>query len=162
MGENNSGFEMLNEMNYGQWKMLMKVLLVRKQLWDVVSGDETNPRENPNLRTMKNFWKHQAEASTEMILHAEVVQLLFISDKDLKVIWDYLKSIHQAHSMATCPTLHCQFFQLYKPDGPMQTFIAEVQHMAFQLKKIACEVSRHHFGSYQRTFPIIQKLHYRT
>ena len=43
--------------------------------------------------------------------------------------------------MVTCLTLGCQFFQLQKLGGLMQTSIMEVQCMAFQLKEIACKVS---------------------
>jgi hypothetical protein len=99
----NSGFKKLNEMNYGTWKMLMKALLVRKQLWDVVAGIESNLGGSPNLKAAKGLRKSQAEACAEIILHVKVSQLLFIADKDPKVVWDYLESIHQAHGMATHP-----------------------------------------------------------
>jgi Domain of unknown function (DUF4219)/gag-polypeptide of LTR copia-type len=106
----NSGFEKLDEMNYGTWKMLMKALLVRKQLWDVVAGIESNLGGSPNLKAAKGFQKRQAEACAKIILHIEVSQLSFIADKDPKVVWDYLKSIHQACGMAAHLMLCCKFF----------------------------------------------------
>jgi hypothetical protein len=136
----NSGFEKLNEMNYGTWKMLMKALLVRKQLWDVVAGIESNPGGSPNSKAAKGFRKRQAEACAEIILHVEVSQLSFIADEDPKVVWDYLESIHQARGMATRLTLRRKFFRMQKPEGPMQLFVAEVRRVAFQLKEIGCEV----------------------
>jgi hypothetical protein len=63
--ENNSGFEKLKDSNWGTWKVFMKALLVRKQLWDYVDGSEEIPVAGANNRTgkaVRTFRKKQAEA----------------------------------------------------------------------------------------------------
>ena len=42
MAENlKSSVMKLNEENYGDWSMMMEVVLVRKQLWNIVNGEKT-------------------------------------------------------------------------------------------------------------------------
>jgi Domain of unknown function (DUF4219) len=48
MGEKNSGLEKLNDSNWGMWKVFMKGLLVRKQLWDYVDGSKEEPIAGAN------------------------------------------------------------------------------------------------------------------
>jgi hypothetical protein len=76
--DTNSGFDKLKDSNYGPWSKLLKALLIRKGLWDVVSGDETLPNGSPNTKPVRAFRKKQAEAGAEIILHVEPSQLPFI------------------------------------------------------------------------------------
>ncbi|KAJ7231223.1 hypothetical protein C8J57DRAFT_1037782, partial [Mycena rebaudengoi] len=109
-------FAKLNDSNYRPWKKLLKALLIRKGLWDVVSGDETLPNGSPNTKPVRAFRKRQAEAGAEIILHVEPSQLPFIEDDDPKVVWDTLAAMHQAHGMATRLTVRRKFWKLKKGD----------------------------------------------
>jgi hypothetical protein len=141
MVESSSGFEKLNDSNWGTWKMLMKALLVRKNLWEVVDGSEVTPvPTNLNAKAIRAFKKKQAEALAEIILHVEVAQLSFIQDDDPGIVWDALAAVHQARGMATRLTLRRRFWRLEKPEGPMQNFIAETRRLANQLADIGVTV----------------------
>ncbi|KAJ6537046.1 hypothetical protein B0H19DRAFT_962354 [Mycena capillaripes] len=85
--DSNSGFEKLNDSNYGTWKKLVKAILIRKGLWEVVSGDETLPNRSPTTKPVRAFRKRQAEAGAEIILHVEPP---FIEDDDPHVVWENL------------------------------------------------------------------------
>src|ERR1700738_1264148 len=89
-------FEKLNDSNWGQWRMFMRALLVKKNVWDVVSGSETLPGGSPNTKAVRGFRRKQAEAIVEITLHVDTPQLAFIQGNDPKVIWDALAAIHQA------------------------------------------------------------------
>jgi Domain of unknown function (DUF4219) len=48
----------LNDSNYADWHIKMEALLDEKELWDLVSGDETMPLSSPNSKAVKTFkWK---------------------------------------------------------------------------------------------------------
>lgn len=138
--ETNSGFEKLNDSNYGTWKKLVKALLVRKGLWDVVSGDETLPSGSPNTKPVRAFRKRQAEAGAEIILHVEPSQLPFIEDDDPHVVWENLAAMHQARGMATRLTVRRQFWKLEKGELSVQAFISEARRLANQLKDIGVTI----------------------
>jgi hypothetical protein len=120
--------------------MLMRVLLVRKNLWEVVDGSLPLPQGGPNTKPVRSYRKKQAEAVAEIILHVEVAQLSFIQDDDPEVVWDALSAIHQARGMASRIALRRRFLRLTKPEGPMQNFIAEARRLALQLQEIGVTV----------------------
>jgi hypothetical protein len=138
--DTNSGFEKLNDTNHGPWKQLMKALLVRKDLWDVVSGVETLPSGSPNTKAVRTFRKRQAQAGAEIILHVEPSQLPFIDNDDPKEVWDTLTSMHQARGMATRLTVRRQFWKLEKGDGGVQAFISNARRLANHLIEIGVTV----------------------
>lgn len=140
MKETNSGFEKLNEMNYGVWSLMMEALLVRKGLWGVVNGDIEEPSTGENSRSMIAYRKKQSEARAELVLHVEPTQLSFIRDPDPSVIWDNLAKMHQSRGMATRLALRRKFLKLQKPEGPMQIFVAEARRLAFELAQIGVTV----------------------
>jgi hypothetical protein len=137
MGES---FEKLNDSNWGQWRMLMKALLVKKNLWGVVDGTEVAPNASPNTKIARAFRRKQAEAVAEIILHVDVTQLSFIQDENPETVWDALADVHQARGMSTRLALRRRFLRLQKPDGPMQNFIAEARRLALQLQEIGVTV----------------------
>jgi hypothetical protein len=133
-------FEKLKDSNWGQWKMFMKALLVRKGLWDVVDGTEVLPAGSSSHKSVHAFRKKQAKAIAEITLHVDVAQLSFIQNDDPKTVWDALAAVHQARGMATRLTLRRQFLRLQKPEGPMQNFIAEARRLAQLLQEIGVTV----------------------
>lgn len=118
----------------------MKALLVKKNLWDVVSGTETLPPGNATTKRVRTFRRRQAEAIAEITLHVEPLQLSFLQSDDPEVVWDSLTALHQARGMATRLSLRRRFLRLQKSDGPMQSFIAEVRRLALQLQEIGVTV----------------------
>ena len=138
MGE---AFEKLNDSNWSYWKLLMKALLVKKNLWDVIEGTKTLPARSLNMKPVQAFCRKQAEALAEITLHVEVLQLSFIQDNNPAVIWDVLTAVHQARSMATHLALHCRFLHLQKPEGPMQNFIAQACCLTHELTEIGININ---------------------
>ena len=55
----NLSFEKLNESNYTDWNYLMEVLLIKKDLWDIVDGSETQPTGSHNSKVVCAFVKKQ-------------------------------------------------------------------------------------------------------
>ena len=80
----------LNDLNYADWRIKMEALLDEKELWDVVSSDETMPLFGPNSKAVKTFKRKQRLAQAKIILHVENSQLLHTDYDDLKDIWDSL------------------------------------------------------------------------
>ena len=133
-------FEKLNDSNWGQWRMLMKALLVKKNVWEVVDGSETLPTGSPNSKPVCAFRRKQAEALAEITLHVGLPQLSFIRDDDPAIVWNALATVHQARGMATRLALRRSFLRLQKTDGPMQNFISEARRIALQLTEIGIAV----------------------
>src|SRR5579859_346445 len=102
-------FEKLNDSNWGQWRKFMKATLVRKGLWGVVDGSETQPNGSPNTELVRSFRKKQAEAIAEITLHVDPSQLSFIENDDPKAVWDELTAIHQARGMSSRIALRRRF-----------------------------------------------------
>jgi hypothetical protein len=61
----------LNDLKYADWCIKMEALLDEKELWDLVSGDETIPLSSPNSKAVKTFKQKQQLAHTKIILHVE-------------------------------------------------------------------------------------------
>ena len=120
--------------------MFMRALLVKKNVWDVVSGLETLPAGSPNSKPVHAFRRKQAEAIAEITLNVEPTQLIFIQGDDPNVVWDSLTKVHQARGMASRLALRRRFLRLEKPEGPMQNFIAEARRLALQLQEIGVTV----------------------
>ena len=119
----------------------MKAVLVKKNVWEVVSGAETLPNGSPNTKPVRAFRRKQAEAITEITLRVEPAQLSFIQDEDPKVVWDTLISVHQSRGMASRLTLRRRFLRLKKnDDASMQGFIGEARRLALQLQEIGVTV----------------------
>jgi hypothetical protein len=89
-------FDKLNDSNWGQWKMFMKAVLVKKNVWEIVNGTETLPAGSSNAKPVRAFRRKQAEAIAEITLRVQPAQLSFIQDEDPKVVWDTLTNVHQA------------------------------------------------------------------
>lgn len=138
---NDEKFPKLNDSNYWVWKVLMKAMLVRKNLWDVVDGSETRPSGSANTKAVRSFNRKQAEAVAEITLALDSSQLSFISSDDPKEVWDYLTSIHLGRGVATRLTLRRRFNRLEKSASEsMQTFISFARRLAAQLREVGATV----------------------
>ena len=66
-----TAFEKRNETNFSNWYYMMEVLLVEKDLWNVVDGSEVQPHGSVNPRPVHTFIKKQQLACTKIILNVE-------------------------------------------------------------------------------------------
>ena len=136
----------LNQENYGDWSMMMEAILVRKQLWDIVTGGKTRPVGSENSTCVKNFVRKQAKACAELVLGVKSSQLPHLHNSDPAKIWEDLKNIHEAWGLASRLALRHKFLWLLKgEDQPMQNWIATVRQTTFRLTQIGVEVSDEDF-----------------
>jgi hypothetical protein len=95
MAENNK-FPPLNHTNYAEWSVRMEAVLVRADLWDLVTGDEVLAADEKDPRKKKDFGKRQATCRAEMILRIDDSQLAHVNNADPKAVWDSLAKVHRA------------------------------------------------------------------
>lgn len=107
-------FKRLGETNYNEWVIYMEAALMRRGLMDVINGMKTRPLSSASVKAVIAFLKMQAKAHAKIILHLESLQLPHIHNCDLKVVWDKLAAVHQAHGFATHLMLHQKFLFLKK------------------------------------------------
>ncbi|KAL7267353.1 hypothetical protein RUND412_010065 [Rhizina undulata] len=79
------GFEKLNRSNYCNWKFLIETYLFQKDLWEVVSGEEPEPKiSSPKPTSTEEEalkkWKKKSQ------------------DKNGKYAWEALESTHEANT----------------------------------------------------------------
>jgi len=120
----------------------MEAQLVRKEVWEVIDECVDPPVGSPNSKPVKTWLHKQNIARSEIILHVEPSQLPHIRDRDPRVIWDMLKSLHRSRGFASRFALRRRFILLKKSDSQsMQSWIADVRRLAFELKAIGVDVA---------------------
>jgi hypothetical protein len=125
----------LSDVNYTDWRIKMEALLEEKELWDIVSGNETMPTTGPNSKATKAFLRKQRLARAKIILHVEDSQLPHTRYNDPKEIWDSLARVHRSRGFGTLLSMRRRFFSMTKQDSqPMQAWIASMRHAAFELE----------------------------
>ena len=92
--------EKLTTDNYHTWKYSMKLYLIGKGLWDIVSGDETLA-EDADENTKKNFNKRANLALAAIGLNVtKGVQIYTRSEKTAKDAWDNLAARFEKSSLS--------------------------------------------------------------
>ena len=66
----------------------MEAILVRADLWDLVTGDKVLKSDETDEKKLKVFRRRQATRKAEMVLRVEDSQLAHMSNTDPKTIWD--------------------------------------------------------------------------
>ncbi|PSS37202.1 hypothetical protein PHLCEN_2v953 [Hermanssonia centrifuga] len=133
----------LNDTNYVEWSMLIEALLVKKNLFDVVSGEESRPSGSDNTKAVKAWKRRLQEAKSELLLNIELDQLSHTTrTADAHDIWESLRQVHEAHGLGTQMARRREFFTMkMKPDSPMARWIAEVRRASFLLAQIGGSVT---------------------
>ena len=138
---NHKEFEKLNDTNYNIWKYRMEMLLLKMDLWDIVSGEEEEPTTGPNSKTMKSYRKRQQAARAEIALRVEDNQLIYTKNTDPAEIWTKLETVHRARGMATRMAMQREFHIMQKSaEENMQAWIARVQDAAQQLRELGAKI----------------------
>ena len=89
-------FPLLNHTNYAEWSIRMEAILVRADLWDLITGDEVLEKEEKDPKKLKDFRKRQAMCKAEMVLRVDDSQLAHMDSPDPKAIWESLAKVHRA------------------------------------------------------------------
>lgn len=99
------------------------------------------PTTGPNSTTYKPWFRKNAEARVEMILHVEVDQLAHMSSHIASEIWEELERVHRARGLATRLALRRTFLSMRKKSyQPMYQWIANVRGITFRLRSIGVTI----------------------
>jgi gag-polypeptide of LTR copia-type/Domain of unknown function (DUF4219)/Zinc knuckle len=132
------GIIKLNETNYYTWSLIMKALLVRKDLWDVVDGSESRPTGSTNSKAVRAYEKKLQQAHAEIILNIEPDQHPHVRDGNTPQIWESLRMVHTTRGFASRLSICRHLLTMKKGDSQtMQTWIVAVKHIAYHLNEMS-------------------------
>lgn len=120
----------------------MEAVLVRADLWDLVTGDEVLENDETDEKKLKGFRRRQATCKAEMVLRVEDSQLAHMNNTDPKDIWDSLAKVHRARGFGSRLQLRRHFITATMNEGQtMESWIGEVRTRARRLENIEVKVS---------------------
>ena len=108
-----TAFDKLNEDNYSAWVMYMKAHLVRKDLWGIVSGDDTWPIGSAHHKTVAAWEKRHNIAAAEIVLHVSPKYITHCNDLDAIGTWNKLKMLFHTEGHSSAAALQCQFYSMW-------------------------------------------------
>ena len=109
----------LNKSNYDMWSLVMKVLLIRKDLWDVVDGSEPRPAGSANSKVVRAYVKKLQQVHAEIILNIEPDQHLHVREGDASEIWESLRKVHTARGFASRLSIRRRLLSMTKGESVM-------------------------------------------
>ena len=137
----------------------MEAELVRRDLWEWVSGEYTMPDElvendgtdgnpvvkqgavNENEKERALAKRKWAEARAELILRVEDSQLSHVTSVNPAEIWSQLKLVHRARGFATRISIKRKFFTAQKEtEESMSAWISRIRGIANHLNEIGAKV----------------------
>ena len=135
-------FPPLNHTNYAEWSIRMEAILVRVDLWDLVTGDEVLENNEKDPKKLRDFRKRQAMCKAEMVLRVDDSQLAHINSTDPKAIWESLAKVHRARGFGGRLQLRRHFITAtMDEDQTMESWIGEVRSRARRLESVEVKVS---------------------
>ena len=123
------------------WKFQMKVFLLGKELWDVVSGETAKPAaDHADLPAWTTKDRKGMMYLTQALARQ---QLAYVVNCDTsKDVWDRLSSIHEQKSKTSVHMVMAQFFEFKKdPKDDCATHISKIESLARRLKDMGAEQS---------------------
>ena len=137
--------EKLNENNYHVWMFKIKMLLVDRDLWDIVSGVEFRPMDSVSGSDFGGIaWdKRERKAMATICLNVSDLQLPHVRKcSHAKEAWDKLALIHQGRGLANVLFLRRRFFSVSMSEGQnMQQHINDVMTMVEKLEAVGASVT---------------------
>ena len=132
--------ELLTDMNWDTWCFLMEQYLTVNDLWDIVSGHETEPSSDTEKAA---FLRKQRSAHAHIALHVSPAQLTTIRlESDPKKIWEELQRLNRPHGFGTHVVLHCKLANMkWGPHLSMSTWIMSVRDIARQIRDLKGNVA---------------------
>jgi len=131
-----------NSGNYSNWKVYMKAELISKDLWDYVNGSTSRPTGSDNSKAVKSFVNKSRLACAAIIKHLDPSQYPHCESENPVEIWNNLESIHMARGFGSRQAMMRRFINLrWTDETSMEQWIAEVRHLASQLKQLKADVT---------------------
>src|SRR4051794_21283689 len=101
MSSSNITIEKLDGNNFHTWKLKMKMILIREDLWEIVNGETESPasssgKEKESTATTKTWQKSDQKALATIFLAIADSQLTHIEDcMTSKEAWDKLQNTYE-------------------------------------------------------------------
>jgi len=137
MAANSNTFDKLNDENYSAWAKYMKAHLVKKDLWDIVSGDTPRPVGGAHHRTITAWQKKHDIAAAEILLHVSPKYITHCNESDVVGTWIKLKLLFRTEGCSSIAALRRQFNSMRYDGGmPMRDWVTKVEDLVRQLEDI--------------------------
>ena len=133
--------EKLTADNYANWKFQMQMLLIGKNLWEIVEGTETLPTE-ANQQQRQDFRKRSNKALSLICLSVSTNLNFYVrSAKTGKEAWESLQNHFEEKTLARKVSLHTKLFAV-KFDGSvtMAEHVNNIRTIADQLAALDKEI----------------------
>lgn len=132
----------LKEGNYEEWSLLLKALLVGKELWEVVDPEavEVSPKAGKGVKARL---RKDQQAMAAIVLSVDATQLPFITDKTTaRDSWITLRNVHRSYSVNSILSLRRRFFRMRKSESESTLdFVSRVRKAALELSHTPCPTS---------------------
>lgn len=106
---NSSRIELLNKDNYDTWKLQMKAILVKNDLWEYAEGTIVKPEageDNANANAVKAWTKNDGKAMADIILCIGTNELKQVKNcETANTMWVKLQTIFESTGPARMATL---------------------------------------------------------
>src|SRR5579871_1856315 len=88
--------EKLHTTNYQTWKTMIQMILIDKDLWDIIIKESPKPTEGNTISKEISNWKKRADKVTAtIILIISTSEYVYINNIiDLIILWDKLKDVY--------------------------------------------------------------------
>jgi hypothetical protein len=127
MDKSTSSIDKLDTENYPTWKLMMEMVLLHQDLWNVVDGTLKKPGQNH--ADYQNWIRKAAKAKALIILSLHTSQLEHIRNiEGPQEIWDKLKEVHEPQGRQHRLYLRRKFFTIKMQEGDnMQDHINKIK-----------------------------------
>lgn len=128
-------FEKLNSENYNSWRQDMKVMLMERNCWAIVSGTEKAPDELSHEKVIRDYNAREAKSYSSIYLGvSKEYRPIISSTQDGKTAWEILESHFRPDSRARIVSLTDEFFECKPGDGePVGLFGARIRKICDEL-----------------------------
>ena len=143
--------EPLNGSNYQTWKFNVKLILMERGLWGIVSGTETAPvatETNKQEKEIKEFLLRSQKAYSQIALNVkQEFQVHVVNTDDPKVAWETLKKHFEFVSVTHIVRVNRAFYaSKMAENGNLMDHITHMTQLAEQLREMKEEVSPKKFA----------------
>ena len=132
----------LNRDNYSTWKFCMKMQLIGKDLWDLVTGDEVLPEEATE-KQREHFRKRNNNALSQICLHVEPDLHIYLrSCNSGKEAWDCLAGHFEEKTLSKKIFYRRKLYSLKLANSTnMETHINSIRNIADHLEALDNPIS---------------------
>ncbi|GBN73143.1 Retrovirus-related Pol polyprotein from transposon TNT 1-94 [Araneus ventricosus] len=129
-------FKKLNNDNYRQWKLDIKMLLMERGLFKFIGKSEPVLAEGATSREKMEFEHQKCKALATIYLSLEESQKDLVAEAETaKEAWTLLEEIYEPKSRARIAQLRSEFYSIKKqPSESIGIYLAHIQQAAKALK----------------------------